>query len=435
MSISNGMKSFKLPQNPYLLFSPFLILFLAYVLIFHSNAVGGDGPRYLKLTENLLKGNYSPPAPDINLPNGPGYPIFLIPFMAFGLPLICVTILHAVLHYLSIVLLFKSLRYVVSFRLAFIVSLFWGCYYIAYQNMSAVTTETLSMFLITLFLLCTIKAFQPDSSKKIKRYVILAGLVLGYLALVKIIFGYVLLFMLIGCLLLWALKRTAVHYRRGTLIILIAFAVTVPYLIYTYSLTGRMLYWGTGSDNLYWMSSPYEDEFGDWKGDLNRGTIDLGNWNIPGSEDTLKAHHGKDFEEANRYVGLEKDDVFNRIAINNIKSHPVKYVKNIFYNIGRMLFHYPYSYAIERRKSLLAMPINGIVLTFILLSLIPTFINWRKIIYPLRLMLFLTLIYMGASCLLSSDLRMFALIVPIVLFWVAYILERSVKINLKFHSS
>src|SRR5689334_5704504 len=88
-------------KNPYLIFSPFLIFFIGYVIYFMTDGVSGDQPRYLMYADNLIHGFYSPP--ELDLRNGPGYPIVLIPFVALNLPYLAMTILNAVLHYLSIV--------------------------------------------------------------------------------------------------------------------------------------------------------------------------------------------------------------------------------------------------------------------------------------------------------------------------------------------
>ncbi len=426
------MQISKLRKNPFLIFSPFLLLFIAYVLVFMTDGVSGDQPRYLMYAHNLLHGFYSPPAPNIDLRNGPGYPIILMPFVALGLPFVCITLLNAITHYLSIVLLFKALRQVVSFRLALIVSLFWGCYYIGYQYMSTISYEPFSIFLVSLLIYCLTTAFVSTDARRTKEYVYFSGLVLGYLVLTKVIFGYVLFFFLLVGGIMWLLKRTVPNYRKGILIILIACVTTLPYLAYTYHLTGRVFYWGTGQENLYWMTTPYEDEYGDWKGDLTRGTVGMGNYNVVDAGDSLVAHHGKDFEEIGNTRGLERDDVFKKIAERNIKEHPAKYAKNIFYNIGRILFHYPFSYAVQRSKILFVFPLNGILLTMILVCIVPTIRNWRKIIYSIRFLLFFSLLYLGACSLISSETRVFTLIVPVLLFWFAYIIHRSAKINLKF---
>ena len=381
--------------------------------------------------QNLLHGFYSPP--EIDLRNGPDCALVLMPFVALNLPLASITILNAVFHYLSIILLFKALQQIVSFRTALIISLFWACYYVAYQYMSAISYEPISIFLVSLSIFCLTKAFVPPDSSKARKYIYLSGFVLGYLALTKVIFGYVLFAMLIGCLLLWLIKKS-VNYKKGITIILIACATTVPYLIYTYHVTGKLFYWGTGEENLYWMTTPYNDEYGDWKADLTRNPLALGNYNTPDAGDSLVAHHQKDFNEINKYTGLQRDEAYKKIAINNIRTHPLKYSTNIFTISEEYSFIIPFSYAVQRPKILFVLPINGVVLTLSLLCFIPTIRNWRRIIYPIRLMLCLTLLYLGACSLISSETRVFALIVPVLFFWVAYIFHKSVRINLKFYS-
>ena len=67
-------------KNPYLLFSPFLCFYIIYILIFPPDFGGNtDEMRYLQFAQNLIHGFYSPPVPDIDLTNGPGYPLLLSP--------------------------------------------------------------------------------------------------------------------------------------------------------------------------------------------------------------------------------------------------------------------------------------------------------------------------------------------------------------------
>ena len=160
--------------------------------------------------------------------------------------------------------------------------------------------------------------------------------------------------------------------------------------------------------------------------------VENGNYNIPGAADTLLAHHQKDYDEISKLSGLEKDDAYTRIAVSNIRSHPLKYAQNVFFNIGRLFFHYPFSQAIQRPMPLFVMPMNGIILSFILICLIPTLINWRRIDFHVRFMLFIAFIYFGASALVCAESRMFTTIVPILLVWFAYVIQRSMKVNLKF---
>lgn len=423
------MKYFRISRNPFLLFLPFLLFYIALVLILPTNGTTGDENRYLMFGQNLIHGFYSPPYIDIG--DGPGYPILLMPFLALNLPLIYVTLLNAVLYYASVILLFKALQRVVSFPTALICSLFWACFYNSYEQIPLVVPEAFTAFLISLLVFILLMAFNPVNSKKVKKYIYLSGFIIGYIALTKVIFGYVLAFMLIGSGLLWLINRKVENYRKMLLIFLIALITTIPYLIYTHHITGKIFYWSTlGGMNLYWMSTPYEGEYGSW---VNH-TIDpkIKRNTIPGAEYSITLNHQEDLKEILKYKETKRDDIYKKIAIKNIKSHPVKFLENCVSNIGRMLFNFPYSYTLQKNATLLRLPLNGIIVVCMLFCLIPTFINWRKIIFPIRFLLFFVLLYLGGSTLASAETRMFTVIVPILLFWIAYIIQRSMKFKLKF---
>jgi len=429
----SGIKNIKLPQNPWLLFFLFFVLYIILVLIFPTTRHQGDEERYLMFANNLVNGFYSPPAPDINLTNGPGWPIILMPFIALGLPLITITIANAFFYYLSIIFLYKALKETVSYQLTLLFSMLWACYYVAFQNMPFTHTETITYLLVSVLVFSMVKAFKPGAGKESNKYILLAGFMIGYIVLTKVAFGFVLIFMLAGTLILWLTNRRSVNYKKGLFIMLIGLATVSPYMIYIYQLTGRVLYWSTtAGSTLYWSSTPYKEEYGDWKLELKQGPVEMGNYNIPGSGDTLVAHHQEDYNEIYKYKGVEQDDVWKRKAIENIKKHPGKYLQNCVYNIGRLVFHYPFSQAVQRPKVLLVFPANGIILTMMLFCIIPTFKNWRKVSYPIRFMLFFTILYLGASTLVTAYVRMFTIIVPILLFWFAYIFSKTVKVNLGF---
>ena len=408
------MRITKITRNPFLLFSPFLVLYIFLVFILPTHGTSGDENRYIMFGQNLLHGFYSPPAPDIDIGDGPGYPILIMPFLSLNLPLICLTLMNAVLYYLSIILLFKSLQQIVSFRLALIFSLFWACYYNSYENIPLVLPETFIAFLMSLLIFNLLKAFNTLDSKKKKKYFYLTGFIIGWIALTKVIFGYVLAFMLIGSGLLWIMNRKIENYRKVVIIFLISFITTIPFLIYTYHVTGKIFYWGTsGGENLYWMSTPHEEEYGEW---LNYNYYNIGTKIdhdiVPGSEKIIVSNYRKDFEVISKYKGAERDDVYKKIAIQNIKSNPVKYIKNCVSNIGRFFFNYPYSHTLQKNATLLRLPLSGIVVVFMLFSLIPTFMNWKKIIFPIRFLLFFVLLYFGGSILASAETRMFTVILP-----------------------
>lgn len=429
------MKKFVVTKNPYLIFFPFLLIYVVFVLYFPTNGNFGDESHYLKFVHNLLNGYYSPPAPYIDLVYGPGYPLVILPFVASGLPLISITLLNAILYYFSIILLFKSLQKFASYRIVLIFSLFWACYYHCYEQIYLIYTETITVFLVSLLIYTTIIAFRRENSNKTNKYIVLAGFILGYIALTKALFGYVLICMLIGSGLLWITRRNEINYRKGILIVIIALSTTSPYLLYTYNLTGKLLFWSSsGGNNLYWMSSPFQREYGDWYNfnKFNNESKKYDPLSMPGKEDSIKANHRRDYEELFKYSGIERDDYYQKLAINNIKSHPMKFLQNCLSNFGRLLFNYPNSYALQRPINLLRLPLNGIILVFSIFSIILTVINWYKINYPIRFLIFIAFLYIGGSILGSAEPRMFSVIVPVLLIWIAYIFEKAVKINGKF---
>ena len=150
---------------------------------------------------------------------GSWVPHFLTLFIAMGLPLVFITLTNAVLQYLSIVMLFKAISQLVDFSKAMAFSLLWGFCYSIYPFMARILTETFSSFLITLFIYFTIKAFKEGT----KKYLYLAGFTLGYLALTKVMFGYVMLFLLLWSLLMWLKNTKVIEYRKSIVIILVGF--------------------------------------------------------------------------------------------------------------------------------------------------------------------------------------------------------------------
>jgi hypothetical protein len=426
---------------------------VVFVLISSQNNLWGDEDRYLFFAKNLTHGYYWYPGSPIALANGPGYPIFLAPFVAMNLPLIFMKLLNAILQYLSVVILFKALRYVCTRRLTLFVCLFWACYYNFLEYMAFLYSETLSIFLVSILVLFLIKAFNENDFKKTKKYVYLSGFVIGYLALTKVIFGYVIVFMLAGSLLLWLLKRNSIDYRKGIIVLTIAFVVTLPYLIYTYSMTGKIFYWSSvGGDNLYWMSSPYKSEYGDWiwfnfiRPDTNLNVQANSKKSdqpdrsyfenkINSIEDSLKLHHLATYKEISKYDEIKQDEILKQKAWANIKSHPVKFLQNCISNISRILFNFPYSYAIQKPSHLVRLPLNGIIFVFALFCSVSTIINWKQLQYPIRFLLLFSFFYLGGSVLGSAETRMFTVIVPVLLFWIAFILQRTIKLNLTFGQS
>jgi hypothetical protein len=413
-------------RDPWLMLLPFLVIYIFLAIVLPTHLRIGDELRYLWYAGNLIKGFYSPAPPDILLWNGPGYPLVISPFVAMHLPIISITILNAVFMYISVVLLFLVLNKFVSFKRSLFFTLFWATYINLYVYLIFVLSEAITALLITMLLFFVVRTFETT----LKRYVIISGLILGYLVLTKIIFAYVILLFLAGMLIIWLLNPKNINYKKGMIIILVAFATTIPYQVYTYHLTGRFFYWGnSGGQQLYWMTSPFHTEYGDWMTPfLNFKNDHLGR--IANNDSLLKARHQTDINEIYRsskknvFVGVAQDDAFKKLAIRNILQHPIKYFLNCISNSGRMIFGFPFSYKSESPISLVTIPWNAFLMTFILLCSFHTIRNWKKLMFSLRFLLVLVMIYLFGSTLVSAYPRMFNVIVPIILFWIALILQK-----------
>lgn len=442
------LKNHKLIQNPFLLFLPFLILYAVIILIFAKPTNIGDESRYVTYAQNLCHGFYSLPAPFLDLGDGPGYSLIILPFIALKLPIIFIKLLNAVFYYFSVILLFKSLQRIVSFNFALIISVIWALYPNTFEELPYILPEVFASSLIPMLLFSLTLAFTTDKTKMTNKYILIAGITFGYLALTKPIFGYVLAFMMVGTILCWIITKRNVNFKKIVSVLTIAFIITLPWLGYTYHMTGKLFYWSSfGGNNLYWMTSPYEYEYGDW---LPYPPITQ-DYQLPGTKEKVKLHHEKDFQQifkskkaqdlyikngkiyGSPYTGVIQDDTLKQIAFRNILSHPIKFISNIISNAGRMLFNYPSAYAFQKPSTLRRLPINGAILVFAAFCLVLTFLNWNRILFHLRFLLFFSLIYFCASLLGSAGPRMFTIIVPILLFWIAYIITRTIKIKVEFN--
>lgn len=440
------MKDTGILKKPFLLFLPFLAVYVVIVLLFQTKGLTGDEGRYIRDANNLLQGFFSPPPPEIGLANGPGYPILLLPFQWLGLPLVITRLLNPVFLYLSLVLLYKSLEQFVSLRKNLVGCLFLACYFNLFTSLYIAIPEVITLLLITLLLFLLVKAFAEKGNR---RYVIWAGIVFGYLCLTKVIFGYVLACMLTGVAVIWLFNRRSVYNKKMLMLVLIACVTVAPYLSYTYSITGRFFYWSSlGGNNLYWMSTPHKDEYGSWfsQPEINNGVLVPGKLlyngmmdtdekvnegRVPGHRDSVLQHNKAALMAIVPYEKdiLALDDAYKAAAIKNIKEHPGKFLINCISNAGRMIFNFPYTYSLQKPGTLARLPLNGALVFLFILSIFPALRNWKQIPLAIRFMLFVCAIYFGGSLLGSAEIRMFNPIVPVLLVFIAFVLHKAIRVQ------
>jgi hypothetical protein len=419
----------KLLRNPYFLFLPFLFLYSYIIVINKWPKLYGDEIRYADFAWHLLHGYYSPPAPHIDLWNGPGYPLVIVPFMALKIHALYITLINGLFQYLAVVFLYKALKLFTNSKVALLFCLPFAIYPNALSLLPILYTEAFTCLLVSSF----VYAVSLFYVKGYSRYIIASGLILGYLTLTKIIFGYVLIISIFVCIILLLFKNNRGYFAAPLKILLIAFAVTVPYLMYTYHLTGKVFYWGdSGGMSLYWMSSPYENEYGDWK------LPDLSNnqyptlFKSPEGAAMLRKNHLTEVSFILRYNEVDRDLLFKQAAIRNIEGHPLKFVVNYYYNCSRMLFNFPYSYAYQNGAIVGNIIRGSLILWLCVIGTIVTWVNWRKIIHPVRFLLMITIIYLLLSGALSAYPRQLDVMMPVLLFWTGILYSNIKKLDLKF---
>lgn len=413
--------------HPLLLFSPFLFMYILLILYLQQETYQGDEERYMMFAENLLQGYYSPPN-ELNLWNGPGYPLFLVPFVFFEAPLLAIKLCNAFFLYASVILLFHAVKRVCNVAYARFFAFAWAIYYVAWQTLPLILTETISILLIALSIYFIVNSYVDNKNKD----KILAGLSLGFLALTKVIFGYVIL-----CTLLLLFLAKLIRFlgkkqydNRAITILLFALAPLLPYLFYTYQLTGKPLYFAdSGGMSLYFMSTPYEGEFGDWNTPNFMGYCDGGIQ--PCNAPFFLKNHKEEIEYIYAVEGVARDERFKAIAIENIKNHPIKFLRNCLANQGRMWFRYPFSFRFQNDLYLgIAFP-NAVLFTLFLYMLLFWLLNFLKITKALNLIFLLLMIYLGGSTLLSAYPRQLYVVVPMILILVSFALYRSTNIQFR----
>jgi len=404
-------------------FSPLLLIYIILILMYSSNILEGDEGGYVSYATWMA--NLISPQSNIhiNTPTlwwGPGYPLILSFFALLKLPWLWAKLLNAFFLFGALIYFYKTLRFYIKDKYATFFSLVLGFYPPLFREINLLMTENLVFLLICGYLYHTSRLHKL--SEKAWGDLLIASFYLGYLALTKIFFGYVILTGLLTFLILFLWRRTD-NFKKTMAIYLIALIFCVPYLVFTYSQTGKIFYWGTsGGLSLYWMSSPYDHELGSWfSSDDVREMPEL-------------SPHRDFFEQVIRLSLVEQDEVLKKRAIENIINHPDRYLMNWLANVGRLFFSYPFSVTSQKMSTYFYIIPNMFLMVLWALSLFPSLLRWRSIPYEIYSWLFFLLISLGGTSLLSAFERQFRPFAPIILLWIAFVYLQILKIELRSDS-
>jgi hypothetical protein len=197
----------------------------------------------------------------------------------------------------------------------------------------------------------------------------------------------------------------------------LALLVCVPWLAYTYSVTGQLFYWGTpGGDTLYWMATPFPDEYGDWFAKPRRLAAGI-----------VQQRHAPFIDSMEGMPDTEKDRRYREKAIEYIRAHPAKFVHNWLMNVSRMLFNYPYSYTPQKPGTFAYLLPNMVVLPLAVAALPVWALRWRRVPAEIWSLGFLFAVSFGGSSLVSAEGRQFMVLLPWVLACTGFVLGTQVR--------
>jgi hypothetical protein len=396
---------------------PLLILYILIILLLSVNILQNDEVNYIDYAHRLIEGNYFSDSSDVQLWWGPGYPLILVPFVALNSPLILIHLANAFFLYGGLLFFYSTLSKFLTPLTALIFSLLTGLYLPFLSKMAYVLTETFTYFLV--FGLIYFYCSSIRDSELSKKNLFFASFFFGMLALTKVFYGYVIAACILLSILFFIIRR-GYKEKRTFLISFLALIMCVPYLYGTYSLTGNVFYWGTsGGISLYWMSSPYAQDMGNWFHPTDVS-------NIP----ELYQNHGDFFNKISSLSEPQRDAAFKQQAIENIKAQPKKFFMNWLANISRLLFSFPFSYAPQRLEIILYIIPNAILLSLLLFSIPPAFINLNKIPFEINAILVFAFISFGGTSFVSGYARIFTPIVPFLLTWILFVVNKFYSIRI-----
>lgn len=396
----NTLKYFsRLVRYDQVIFLIFLIGYICLTVYSSSEELVGDESRYLTISKNYIDLNLSTDF-QVNIWNGPLYPIYLIPFIVLNIPLIYIKLSNAVLLYFSLLIVYKTLKSETDKEKAFVGTIIVGCYFPFYTYLSLILTESLSWFLIACVIFSVHQYFKKDTF--FNNQLILAVLFAFLLCMTKVLFGYVVVISLAVAIISRLFKNNRIIASKSILVLSITIILSIPWLIYTYSISNKVFYWSSaGGKSLYSMSSPFEGELGDWK-----STEEL----------CLDKDHKEFINQIINLQPIERDSAYMKRSIINIKNYPFAYAKNWTANVGRLFLSHPFSSSKLNGSTILKIVFHSIIILIILsciyylLRLAPQ----NRITISLKALLIFFCIYLFLSSLLSAYIRFFMITIP---FW------------------
>ena len=387
------------------------VLYLALALTGWSRAPVHDEIRYLDLAARAAPG-VKAPVGELSLRLNPGYGLFLSPFVAMRLNHGLLRVLNAALLFGAVVCFRRFLLNVVTPLRALAGAWLLGLYFPLWKHLPMLMSEILAVCLVCFALWSWSEVLRAEPRRW--GWMIAAAFGLAGLCLTRVIFGYVTL----ACGLFWLVLALARRTRRGpsrlAVVHILALFLCLPWLCVTYTKTHRFFCWSSsGGLSLYWMTTPFPGEWGDWHAPENVLT------------NGRMVHHRPVFEAAEKLPEGERDATYKQAAMRNLRERPLRYAVNLAANVSRMFFSFPYTHTPQKLSTLFYVLPNALLLSLLLAGCA----GLRRMTRAEAAAVFPYALFGAAgfagSALLSAYARMLFPLVPVILLIILYGLRRS----------
>src|SRR3954471_6736429 len=289
-----------------------------------------DEQDLLAAAARMLDGQVVPSGhvtdPRAYLWHGPGLVVFLAPLVRLHLPLVAIRFVEPVLLGCAVLLFHRLLRVRLGPRASLAWTYAFGLYVPFFSVLPHVHKEPLCILLVVAGMLALTRGLADGRRLPLAG----AGLALGALTMVRLEYGWVTFALLAVAVLGWVRRRHSVTARRLVAVAAVGVAACAPWLVYTYSLTGRPLYWGSSSGlSLFWMSPTLPGQTGQWYApDRVLG-------------DRALAPYRPLFRRLQTCDPVRSDLWLRDRAAANIRARPAGYARNLAANVTRLFFAIP----------------------------------------------------------------------------------------------
>jgi hypothetical protein len=393
-------------RHPWLLLLPLLLVYVAAAFFFPSHP--DDEASYVELAHRLVDGRYvagdedallddDPASPDLWF--GPGAPLLLAPLAAVDAPIEAFRLVGPLALFGAMLCFYALARDRWDSRVALVATYALGLYPPFLALLPNVHSEPPAILFVGAAMLGFSRTLGSGGSKSFA----MTAAALAALALTRVAYGWVLTVVLLLLLLTAFVRRPAPVALRSAKVVALALLLCVPWLAYTAATTGRPLVWGnSGSLSLYWMSSPYDGDSGDWRQANDVFT------------DPELAPHRSFFASLRGLPLAEQNAEIEREAIGNIVDDPLAYAGNVAANGSRLLVNAPYSDSRWKANDLFYALPNAVLVAAIALSIVVLARRRRRLPPETLPLAFLAAVALVAHLLVAGYPRMLAPIAPVV---------------------